>query len=277
VRRSDEVEPARSHGRWSLIASFAAGAAATALIHSWLWPPRLISPVHFETKGKDRAFVIPPRAEAVRRSDQGPPIGFYEMKVPWNPAPHATKWRPRTGEATTSKVAPSPPVRASVSTVPDAAIQRASGDHPLATQSVIASAAEPPTPGANPPALNLAQDHPIAGILDPPDRGPNLQPRSSGAKSESTTQTYEGTILDAACVAPATGGSEPCGISASTTRFALRLKEGQILPLDSVGNLRAQTAKKKSRWVSKTLAGKQIRAKVSGMIVGNELIAVSID
>jgi hypothetical protein len=283
VRHWDGVEPPHILGRWPLVVAFAVGVATTALIHSWLWPSHLKSPTAFEPKAEDHAT-------ANRLLVTGPPVAFYEVKVPWNPAPHAPK---RTGmasrsirssalrsRATTSK-APQPQVRDALSPELDASIKPASGKHTslselsVPTQSSAVDAAAPAIFGENPPAVNFALDHgPIALNLDLPDRGPNPLPHSSGtAKSETIIHTYEGTILDAACNAR----SEPCGISATTTRFALRLKEGQILPFDSVGNLRAETAKKKSRWVSKSLAGKEIRAKVGGMIVGNELIAVSID
>lgn len=237
--------PSRTPGLWFLPVSFAAGVATTTLLHSWLWPR---SPVVLEREETKRiAATVPP--------DETPPLSFYEMRVPWE-RPRASK---RGRSDNTAKRVPSP-----------RRIKLA--ELASSTRSGVADTRAPAILGEDPPAVNPAKSStPFLWNLDLPNRGPSPPVSSNDATNESITQIYEGTILDAACVSPS------CSISSATTMFALRLDDGKMLPFDTVGNLRAQAKKKKSRWVSKTLAGKEIRAKVSGMVVGNELIAVSID
>jgi len=138
----------------------------------------------------------------------------------------------------------------------------------LLTLSGAANASAPAILEESPPNIHAVEDRRPPSL----NFGPPSQPApSTGTTTTDLTQTYEGVVVDAACVS----GQPSCSISRATTTFALRLKDGQTLRFDSVGNLRA--TKKKGRWVSKTLAGKEIRAKVNGMIAGGELIAVSIE
>jgi hypothetical protein len=71
---------------------------------------------------------------------------------------------------------------------------------------------------------------------------------------------------------------DACGVSASTTRFALKMKDGKTIPFDSVGNERAQLAiKNKKKWTEAAQAGKTVNAKVSGAMSGEKLTVVSIN
>jgi hypothetical protein len=134
----------------------------------------------------------------------------------------------------------------------------------------------------------------------------------TGNTSEVKTKTYRGTLVDAACAgggAPATSSNasssgrragadrsssetaanstgeanragntgQSCAATSSTTEFGLRMRDGQVLRFDSVGNERAKqamTARKK--WTDAASAGKEIHATVSGNESGNELTVVSI-
>ncbi|MBV9745057.1 MAG: hypothetical protein JO099_14945 [Acidobacteriia bacterium] len=127
-----------------------------------------------------------------------------------------------------------------------------------------------------PPSINLPQSNaPLASPLNA-DLLPGRPARPTG---NLVLRTYEGTIVDAACDRPARAAKEDfekrCSISRETAAFALRLADGHMLRFDSVGNLRAEKAKK--RWVAKASAGKSIRAKVTGAISGDDLIVVSIE
>jgi hypothetical protein len=86
-------------------------------------------------------------------------------------------------------------------------------------------------------------------------------------------QTYTGMVVDAQCAARAT--DDRCGVSPATALFALRLQDGRILPFDSIGNDRVRNKKKK--WVATASSGRPIQAKVSGTVLGDKLIVVSIN
>jgi hypothetical protein len=106
-------------------------------------------------------------------------------------------------------------------------------------------------------------------------------PLPSSKIGKLTFRTYDGIILDATCrtlteVTVRDDEHKDCAISADTAMFAIRLGDGRTLRFDSVGNLRAQNAKFKNRWVAKTVAGKKIRAKVTGAIAGDGLIVASV-
>jgi hypothetical protein len=92
-------------------------------------------------------------------------------------------------------------------------------------------------------------------------------PLPSSKIGKLTFRTYDGIILDATC-RTLTEGTVPddqhkdCAISAATAMFAIRLGDGRTLRFDSVGNLRAQNAKIKNRWVAKTIAGKKFEPRL---------------
>jgi hypothetical protein len=96
------------------------------------------------------------------------------------------------------------------------------------------------------------------------------------------TQTYTGIVVDAVCVphaltaAPPAPPEDPCDISDATALFALRLKDGRFLKFDSVGNERVRNANKRSKWIATASSGKPVHAKVSGSVLGDKLIVVSI-
>jgi len=72
------------------------------------------------------------------------------------------------------------------------------------------------------------------------------------------------------------GQAQACSVSSSTTAFALKTKEGQILKFDAVGNNRA-AEELKVKWGQNLSAGKPIHAKVSGSINGDTLTVTSVD
>jgi hypothetical protein len=115
---------------------------------------------------------------------------------------------------------------------------------------------------------------------------------------EMKTQTYSGTLMDASCAgsssAPAptsasadraassadktSADSASCPVSASTTKFALKTKDGQTVKFDDVGNMRAQEAlKAKKKWTESAAASKPIRVKASGVLNGDRLTVMSIN
>jgi hypothetical protein len=70
--------------------------------------------------------------------------------------------------------------------------------------------------------------------------------------------------------------AQSCPVSSSTTAFALKTKEGQILKFDSVGNTRA-VEELKTKWAQHLSAGKPIHTKVSGSINGDTVTVTSVD
>lgn len=120
-------------------------------------------------------------------------------------------------------------------------------------------------------------------------------PAATGSQAASTpelkTQTYKGSLMDAKCAgggegsgaqatSAKTGGeSNPsCGVSTSTTEFALRTKDDRTLLFDAVGNERAQEALKgKKKWEQSASSGKPIQAKVSAAEVAGKLTVLSIN
>ena len=69
---------------------------------------------------------------------------------------------------------------------------------------------------------------------------------------------------------------QACAVSSSTTAFAIKTKDGQVLKFDGVGNNRA-AEELKTKWAQNLNAGKPIRAKVSGMINGDMVTVTSVD
>jgi hypothetical protein len=91
-------------------------------------------------------------------------------------------------------------------------------------------------------------------------------PPPATATGEMTIQTYAGVVVDAACA---------CAVSPATALFALRLQDGRVLPFDSIGNDRVR--KRKNKWVGAASSGKPVQAKVSGTVLGDKLLVLSIN
>lgn len=129
------------------------------------------------------------------------------------------------------------------------------------------------------------------------------------ASARENVQSWTGTLVDANCAssgsaAESSGGKESsegnkgsavdsgrpekghkkshgemqsCAVSSSTTAFALKTKEGQVMKFDAIGNARAaEELKTKGSWSKDLAAGKPIRAKVSGILNGDNLTVTSI-
>jgi len=129
------------------------------------------------------------------------------------------------------------------------------------------------------------------------DKDKSAGQASSSSLAEMKTQTYSGTLMDASCAgsssASATAASTPsasadraaasadnqsCPVSAGTTKFALKTKDGQMVKFDDVGNMRAQEAfKARKKWNDSAAASKPIRAKASGVLNGDRLTVMSIN
>jgi hypothetical protein len=118
------------------------------------------------------------------------------------------------------------------------------------------------------------------------------------------TRNYSGTLLDVSCVTtasattpaadpgkPETTGAkttagdpknaatgQSCSVTASSTQFAIKLKDGQIVKLDDVGNQRVQEGlKTKKKWSEAAASGKAIHVDASGVLTGDKLVALSIN
>jgi len=125
---------------------------------------------------------------------------------------------------------------------------------------------------------------------------------ASDRPEEMKTQTYSGTLMPASCggmsstpaaastsadrAAPSasadrsapSGDSQSCAVSATTSQFALKLKDGKTVKFDDVGNLRAQEAfKAHKKWNDNATASKPVHVKASGILNGDQLTVVSID
>ena len=126
-------------------------------------------------------------------------------------------------------------------------------------------------------AVAFAQEAPPA---------PPKQPAASTAPSkggsdraqEVKTQTYSGTLMDAACAGSGSAAAGGCAVAASTTQFALKTKEGTIVRFDDVGNARAQEGMKThKKWSDSASASKAIHVKANGVLNGDKLTVLSID
>lgn len=137
------------------------------------------------------------------------------------------------------------------------------------------------------------------------------QPAAKTSKHSGSTavaiQHWHGTLVDAACAGggtstAATGQTgtndsantksgetkkqgkkektqqaQSCPVSASTSMFALKTPDGQVMKFDSVGSARtAEELKNKGSWSKDLTAGKPIRAKVSGTLNGDTITVTSI-
>jgi hypothetical protein len=153
------------------------------------------------------------------------------------------------------------------------------------------------------PAQQPAQNPP-AGQTNPPSSSKDTQanpPSSNTTPAQVKTQSYKGTLVDAACASQgatpptATASTESnasaetkgaanrsasdqgCPVSANTTQFGLRMNDGHVMRFDMVGNERAQQAiKDKKKWNDAATAGKPIKVKVSGTMAGDTITVVSI-
>jgi len=73
------------------------------------------------------------------------------------------------------------------------------------------------------------------------------------------------------------GEMQSCPVSSSTSAFALKTKDGQVMKFDAVGNARAaEELKTKGSWSKDIAGGKPIHAKVSGTLNGDSIIVTSI-
>jgi len=73
------------------------------------------------------------------------------------------------------------------------------------------------------------------------------------------------------------GEMQSCPVSSSTTAFALKTKEGQVMKFDAIGNARAaEELKTKGSWSKDAAAGKPIHAKVTGIASGDSITVTAI-
>jgi hypothetical protein len=138
--------------------------------------------------------------------------------------------------------------------------------------------------------LAYAQDTPPAQPKQPAE---SAQP---AAPPEMKTQTYSGTLVDASCASSGSAAAAPagattsadrsagsdnsqgCTISASTSQFALKMKDGNTVRLDDVGNMRVQDAlKSRKKWSDSAAASKPIQVKCSGVMSGDKLTVLSVN
>uniref|UniRef100_Q01W28 DUF5666 domain-containing protein n=1 Tax=Solibacter usitatus (strain Ellin6076) TaxID=234267 RepID=Q01W28_SOLUE len=142
--------------------------------------------------------------------------------------------------------------------------------------------------------LAFAQDTPPAQPKQPAASSAAASP--SSAPQEMKTQMYSGTLMDASCAnsgsaatAPAgatasadraagSDKSQACTLSASTSQFALKMKDGNTVRLDDVGNMRVQEAMKtRKKWGDSAAASKPIQVKISGVMSGDKLTVLSVN
>ena len=71
--------------------------------------------------------------------------------------------------------------------------------------------------------------------------------------------------------------TQNCPVSSSTSMFALRTQDGQVLRFDSVGNARAAAElKNKQKWTKDLADGKPIRATVDGIMSGDTVTVTDV-
>jgi len=124
----------------------------------------------------------------------------------------------------------------------------------------------------------FAQDTPPAK----PSQGTAAQAPAKGSEKasdrpqEMKTQKYSGTLMDAACAGG--GASQSCSVSANTTQFAMKMKDGSTVRFDDVGNVRVQEVMKtRKKWSESAAGNKVIQVKASGVLSGDKLTVLSID
>jgi cytoskeletal protein RodZ len=123
----------------------------------------------------------------------------------------------------------------------------------------------------------------VISLLGPPPPPPATDTTLHAFETgELKAKTYTGILVDAACATHTVTAVSPgllddrCDVSATTALFALRLPDGRILQFDSVGNERVRNANRRNDWVATASSGKPVHTKVSGAVLGNKLIVVSI-
>jgi hypothetical protein len=146
-------------------------------------------------------------------------------------------------------------------------------------------------------AAAFAQTTPPATPAAPTDTAANAKSgaRAADRPQEVKTEKYAGTLMDASCAstgggadataAPAAKSSAKdaasgsgCGVSSSTSQFALKTKDGKVVRFDDVGNARVQEAmKNRKSWSESASASKPIKVKASGLMSGDKLIVVAVD
>jgi hypothetical protein len=71
--------------------------------------------------------------------------------------------------------------------------------------------------------------------------------------------------------------AQSCPVSSSTSMFALKTQDGQVLRFDSVGNARAAAElKNKPKWTKDLADGKPIKATVDGMMSGDTVTVTDV-
>jgi hypothetical protein len=130
---------------------------------------------------------------------------------------------------------------------------------------------------------------------------PATSTSNNSPAAEMMTRNYSGILVGASCssggpATPAGGSAKPapdaaqtqtaaaadqgqsCAVTTTTTQFAIKLKEGQVVKLDDVGNQRVQEAlKSRKKWSDALASGKPIHVGASGVLNGDKLIALSIN
>ena len=163
-------------------------------------------------------------------------------------------------------------------------------------------------------APQSTQPAPQPAVTTPSSSASTTTAPSSAATTMVTVRSWKGTLMDASC-ASGGGASSPaaesgeaketksadsdspdakaakphknhrnrvdpqaqsCAVSNSTTAFALKTKEGQVLKFDAVGNSRAAEVLK-TKWGQNLSAGKPIHAKVSGTANADIVTVTSVD
>jgi len=107
----------------------------------------------------------------------------------------------------------------------------------------------------NPPATTTSSDQNASGQTTSVDTGRHHK----GRRNRDASQT------------------ENCPVSSSTSMFALKTQDGQLLRFDSVGNARAAAElKNKQKWTKDLAEGKPIRAKVDGIMSGDTVTVTDV-
>ena len=109
---------------------------------------------------------------------------------------------------------------------------------------------------------------PVLAIFAFAQDNPPSQSQSQHAPTQMKTQTWSGTLVDASCAGASSAATPPspgsCNLTASSSQFALKMKDGRTLRLDDVGNLRVQEAMKTHKQWSDS--NKPVHVKASGII-----------
>lgn len=179
----------------------------------------------------------------------------------------------------------------------------------VAVPFLVAAAFAQDTPPAQPqqPKQPTETAAPATQAKPPETGAPSTTAKpTDAAMPQMKTQTYSGTLVDASCAGssaatppPAVSSSQPaaaaaaassadrtagsgntqsCTLSASTTQFALQMKDGSVVRFDDVGNARVQEAmKSKKKWTESASASKPFRIKANGVLNGNKLTVLDVD